>query len=165
MVIITPKAAEKLKGLIAEENKGTNIPQTAGLRLYVQDRDCSGFQYGLMIEKEPTENDNIVESTGFTYTPLSAAIKPDQHDNVFMSNGILVFVDHKSLVLVDGTEIDYSNNLFELALTTPVIAAITAKNTRNLMTFNLHKLLPMYLIFCRNIKMVVDKNFVFWIRT
>ena len=51
--------------------------------------------------------------SGFTYLPLSVANRPDQHDNVFLSNRILIFIDHKSLVLVDGTEIDYSNNLLE----------------------------------------------------
>ncbi len=61
MVTIVPKAADKLKALIAEENKGAEIPQTAGLRLYVQGGGCSGFQYGLSIEKEPAENDKVVE--------------------------------------------------------------------------------------------------------
>ena len=87
MVTITPKAAEKLKGLIAEENKGTNIPQTAGLRLYVQGGGCSGFQYGLMIEKKPAENDKIFES-----------------------NGIKVFIDPISIRYLAGAEIDFDEN-------------------------------------------------------
>ena len=64
LVTITFKAAENLKKLIAEENKDTQIPKTAGLRLYVQGGGCSGFQYGLKIEGEPNQNDNILESNG-----------------------------------------------------------------------------------------------------
>ena len=82
MVTITPNAAAKLKELIAEENKDTQVPQTAGLRLYVQGGGCSGFQYGLMIERKPTENDNIFES-----------------------NGIKIFIDPISKNYVKGAEV------------------------------------------------------------
>lgn len=84
MITITPEAAAKLKELIAEENKDTQIPETAGLRLYIQGGGCSGFQYGLLIEKEPAENDNIIES-----------------------NGIKIFVDPISINYVKGAEVDF----------------------------------------------------------
>jgi iron-sulfur cluster assembly accessory protein len=84
MITITLIAAKNLRELIAEENKGIEIPQTAGLRLYVQGGGCSGFQYGLMIEKEPTEN-----------------------DNVFESNGIKIFIDPISINYVRGAEVDF----------------------------------------------------------
>ena len=87
MVTIVPKAADKLKALIAEENKGMEIPQTAGLRLYVQGGGCSGFQYGLSIEKEPAENDKVVES-----------------------NGIKIFIDPISVRYLAGVEIDFDEN-------------------------------------------------------
>ena len=65
MARITVDAAEKLKELIKEENPGQEIPETAGLRLYVQGGGCSGFQYGLMIEKDgPQPVDKVVESSG-----------------------------------------------------------------------------------------------------
>jgi len=41
------------------------------------------------------------------------AAQPNLHDNVFESNGIRVFVDPKSLVIVKGTEIDHTGNLLE----------------------------------------------------
>lgn len=84
MVTVTPVAAENLKRLIAEENKDTQIPQTAGLRLFVQGGGCSGFQYGLSIEKESTENDKVIES-----------------------NGIKIFIDPISINYVEGAEVDF----------------------------------------------------------
>ena len=84
MVTITPNAAAKLTELIAEENKDTQIPETAGLRLFVQGGGCSGFQYGLKIEKEPLENDKIFES-----------------------NGIKIFIDPISINYVKDAEVDF----------------------------------------------------------
>lgn len=87
MVTVTPRATDKLKILIAEENKNTEIPQTTGLRLYVQGGGCSGFQYGLMIEGQPNENDKITES-----------------------NGIKIFIDPISVNYVKGAEVDFVDN-------------------------------------------------------
>ena len=96
IITITPKAAENLKKLIAEENKGTEIPQTAGLRLYVQGGGCSGFQYGLMIEKEPNKN-----------------------DNVFESNPIKIFIDPISISYVRGAEVDFTEDGGGFAIKNP----------------------------------------------
>lgn len=85
MVTITPEAAAKLKELIAEENKDVQIPETAGLRLYVQGGGCSGFQYGLMIEKERGVS-----------------------DDVFESNGIKIFLDPISKKYVENAEVDFN---------------------------------------------------------
>ncbi len=85
MITITDKATTKLKELIAEENQGTEIPETAGLRVYVQGGGCSGFQYGLTIEKEPNQN-----------------------DEVFESNGIKIFVDPISKTYIGGAKIDFT---------------------------------------------------------
>ena len=87
MITVTLKAAIKLKELIAEENKDTQIPETAGLRMFAQGGGCSGLQYGLKIESEAQQN-----------------------DNVFESNGIKIFVDPISIRYLDGTEIDFENN-------------------------------------------------------
>src|SRR3989344_2158993 len=88
MITVTLAAAQKLKSMI-EKSQPNN--KEAGIRFAVKAGGCSGF----------------------TYVPLSVAIRPDQYDNLLQSNGVRIFVDHKSLVLVDGTEIDYSNNLLE----------------------------------------------------
>ncbi len=87
MVTITLEAAAKLKELIAEENKDTQIPETVGLRIFVQGGGCSGFQYGLMIEKEKGVNDDIFES-----------------------NGIKIFIDPISKQYLDGAQVEFVEN-------------------------------------------------------
>ncbi len=67
-----------------------NNPE-AGIRLAVKAGGCSGFMY----------------------IPLTVAARPTPHDKVFESNGIRVFVDPKSWVIVKGTEIDHNGNLLE----------------------------------------------------
>ncbi len=57
MITVTQKAAEKLKEILTEE-AGTY------LRPFVQGGGCSGFQYGLMPDKEPGLGDQIFESNG-----------------------------------------------------------------------------------------------------
>ncbi len=59
MVTITPKAVEKVKAFLEdEENKGK------ALRVYVEGGGCSGFQYGLAFD-DKKELDAIVPSDGF----------------------------------------------------------------------------------------------------
>lgn len=87
MITVTPNAAEKLKILIVEQNKDASIPETAGLRLFVQGGGCSGFQYGLMIEKEPNET-----------------------DEKFESNGIRIFVDPISIQYLKDAEVEFIEN-------------------------------------------------------
>lgn len=96
MVTITPKAAVKLKELIAQENKDTQIPETAGLRLYVQGGGCSGFQYGLSIEREPVENDSIIES-----------------------NGVKIFIDPISIRYLNDAEVDYNEDSGGFSIKSP----------------------------------------------
>lgn len=88
MITVTPKAAEKLKQKI-----DALFPQTktAGIRFAVRAGGCSGFIYEVL-------------------KPESG---PEKFDKVFESNGINIFVNPKSLVIVDGTEIDHSDNLLE----------------------------------------------------
>ncbi len=88
MITITTEAAKRLKNML---NKDQPNNSQAGIRLAVKAGGCSGF----------------------SYIPLTVAPKPTPNDNIFLSNEILIFVDHKSLVIVDGTEIDHSSNLLE----------------------------------------------------
>ena len=54
MVTITEKAAEKLKEVLTEEEPY--------LRVFVQGGGCSGFQYGMLIEKSPAQDtDSVIE--------------------------------------------------------------------------------------------------------
>jgi iron-sulfur cluster assembly accessory protein len=79
-VLLTPTAAGEVRRYIEEQGAA----ETAGLRVGVLPGGCSGFQYGLNIEDEATED-----------------------DMVFESEGIRLFVDPFSLQYLNGTEVDY----------------------------------------------------------
>jgi len=76
---MTEKAAERVKNFLANRGKGT------GLRLGVKTTGCSGMAYVLEF--------------------VDAA---DAADTVFESRGVKIFVDPKSLVYIDGTELDFA---------------------------------------------------------
>lgn len=77
-VTLTENAAQRVRNFLEQRGKGE------GLRLGVKTTGCSGLAY--VIEYA----DNIESS-----------------DEVFESNGIKIIVDSKSLVYLDGTELDY----------------------------------------------------------
>lgn len=199
MVTITPLAAKKLRELMIEDDKD---PEKDYLRVFVQGGGCSGFQYGLMLEENKTEADQIFESNGvrividpisinylenaevdfvknetgggfsiknpnakstcgcgqsfnteqimITLTPKAAEytkkllekekITPppggirflvkaggcsglecihklertdNHHDILILSHGVRVLVDPKSMTILEGTEVDHSDNLLE----------------------------------------------------
>ncbi len=76
---ITLKAAQRVKEHLANRGKGK------GLRVAVKTTGCSGMAYVLEFI------DDI-----------------DVNDSVFESNGVSLVVDSKSLVYIDGTELDYT---------------------------------------------------------
>ena len=86
MINITDVAASKIKELMSQENP-EGIPETAGLRLFVQGGGCSGFQYGLKLESKPNDTDQVFEIAG-----------------------LKVFVDPISIRYVNGSEIYYHDN-------------------------------------------------------
>ncbi len=77
-ITLTEKAAEHVKKFIARRGKGI------GLRLGVRTSGCSGMAYVLEFADE---------------------IEPE--DQVFEQHGVKVIVDPKSLLYLDGTEVDY----------------------------------------------------------
>ncbi|MDX2475975.1 MAG: iron-sulfur cluster assembly protein IscA [Gammaproteobacteria bacterium] len=77
-ISLTEKAAEHVLSFI--EKRGG----AAGLRLAVKTSGCSGLAYVLEFVDE-------IEDT----------------DEVFESSGVKVIVDKKSLIYLDGTELDY----------------------------------------------------------
>jgi iron-sulfur cluster insertion protein len=79
MINVSPTAATKINELLAEEQK-----DGSGLRVFVQGGGCSGFQYGLMIEEQGSDN-----------------------DQVFESNGVKLFVDPISIRYLSGAEVDF----------------------------------------------------------
>ncbi len=83
-VELTPEAAEKALQFMSEEKLSA---EEAGLRVSVLPGGCSGFQYGLNLEEEPRED-----------------------DEVFVSHGIRLFVDPFSSQYLKGTVIGYASS-------------------------------------------------------
>jgi iron-sulfur cluster assembly accessory protein len=79
MINVSSAAASKISELLAEEQK-----LNSGLRVFVQGGGCSGFQYGLMIEENGGDG-----------------------DQVFQSNGVKLFVDPISIRYLKGAEVDF----------------------------------------------------------
>jgi len=78
-VTLTEAAAERVKTFLA--NRGTG----AGLRLGVKTSGCSGMAYVLEFADEVEEGDVVYED-----------------------HGVKVIISPKSLVYLDGTELDYT---------------------------------------------------------
>ena len=82
-VTLLAAAVNKIRALLAERN----LPDHA-LRVFVAGGGCSGMQYGMAIEREAGE-----------------------FDNVFERDGIKVIVDATSMMYLAGATIDYVDNL------------------------------------------------------
>lgn len=85
-VSITDRAARRIKEILAVENR-----EGQGLRLKVIGGGCSGLQYKL---------DCDTERAG---------------DRIFEKDGAKVLVDMKSLLYLNGLELDYKEGLMESA--------------------------------------------------
>ncbi|MCH4247444.1 MAG: iron-sulfur cluster assembly protein IscA [Acinetobacter populi] len=81
MIHLTQSAAQHVANFIANRGKGE------GIRLGVKTSGCSGLAYVLEFVDEV-----------------------DPHDEIFENHGVKVFVDPKSLVYLDGLEMDYVKN-------------------------------------------------------
>lgn len=78
-ITLTEAAAERVKAFL--DNRGKGI----GLRLGIKTSGCSGMAYVLEFIDEVAED-----------------------DKVFESQGVKVIVDAKSLLYIDGTELDFT---------------------------------------------------------
>lgn len=78
-VTLTETAAQRVKDYLANRGKGV------GLRLGVKTTGCSGMAY-----------------------VLEFADEAEAGDEIFESQGVKIFVDGKSLVYLDGTELDFT---------------------------------------------------------
>ena len=70
VVTLTERAAEKIKGLMAQEPAG----EADVLRVAIQGGGCSGFEYALGFDRGPIEGDNVSSLSGVTVVvdPFSA---------------------------------------------------------------------------------------------
>lgn len=78
---VTEKAAAEVQRFMTESNL---TPEKAGLRVSVLPGGCSGFTYGLDLETEVREDDEVIQM-----------------------NGLRVYVDPFSAQYLQGVEIDY----------------------------------------------------------
>lgn len=82
-ITITDRAAAKIRTLIA------GAPQGHGLRVKVVEGGCSGFEYKMDIHP------------------------PEAQDRVFEKDGARVVLGADSLVHLNGTELDYKEDLMQ----------------------------------------------------
>ena len=83
MINITQKAAEKIKRYLQQRGRGI------GIRIGVKTTGCSGLAYVLeYVDEQPTTNTDVM----------------------FTNNDVVIWVDKKSLVYVDGLEMDWVRN-------------------------------------------------------
>lgn len=83
MIQLTPKAIEKVKEILAQQN-----PAPEGLRLAVVGGGCSGFSYSMAFDNPNAEADKTYEY-----------------------DGLKVFVDPMSLMYLEGAEVDFVDAL------------------------------------------------------
>lgn len=84
MIEITENAARQIRKIVEKRQQGES-----GLRVGVKAGGCSGYEYTFGWETAPRPNDAVFET-------------PD---------GAKLFVDPKSLRLLDGTVLDYDTSL------------------------------------------------------
>jgi iron-sulfur cluster assembly accessory protein len=77
---ITPTAAQMVRELLSPYD----LTQGYALRIYIAGKSCSGFQYGMAIDKNTRGEDSIIEV-----------------------DGIKILVDEISIQSMLGTKIDY----------------------------------------------------------
>ncbi len=80
-ITMTDSAAERVQAFLASRGSGV------GLRLGVKTSGCSGMAYVLEFVDEL-----------------------DEQDQVFESHGVKIIIDPKSLLYLDGTELDYGKD-------------------------------------------------------
>ena len=80
---LTDEAVERLRSVLDTQQ----VPEGA-LRVFVSPGGCSGFSYGMSLESEPAEDDEVVEQ-----------------------GGVRVVVDPFSLQYLGGAQIDFIDSL------------------------------------------------------
>ena len=82
-IILTEKAASKIKQMLIKENK-----QGHGFRIGVSPGGCSGYMYEMSIEEKPNSKDYVIEQ-----------------------DGIKIFVNPESVSFLAGSTVDYLSSL------------------------------------------------------
>ena len=82
-IAMTSAAVDKVRNLLAERS----LPEH-GLRVFVAGGGCSGMQYGMALEANPRDFDNVIDA-----------------------GGVKLFIDPTSMMYLGGAHIDYVDNL------------------------------------------------------
>jgi len=90
MIEITANAAAQIRKMLKKRGDAET-----GLRVAVKAGGCSGFEYVFGWEQAPRDGDAVFES----------------------ADGARVYVDRRSLRLLDGTELDYDTSLLSKGFT------------------------------------------------
>ena len=83
IVALTEKAADKVKLLLEKENK-----KDYGLRVGVTPGGCSSYMYEINFEKEPKQEDLVIED-----------------------KGVKIFINPESIAFMKGSTLDYLDSL------------------------------------------------------
>ena len=85
MMTITDQAAERVKALLASRGK-----PSAGVRIGIRTKGCSGMSYTLEFADDKNEFDEIVED-----------------------KGVRIFIDPKATMFIIGTQMDFVEDKLE----------------------------------------------------
>ncbi|HET9129720.1 MAG TPA: iron-sulfur cluster assembly accessory protein [Terriglobia bacterium] len=84
MITLTERATVELKELLQSQDQAGSA-----LRVWVQGGGCSGLSYGMALDGD----------------------KPDESDQIFEQDGIKIYVDPLSLNYMDGSSVDYVDDV------------------------------------------------------
>lgn len=84
MIAITERAVSEVRRIVSEQK----LPEATALRVGVKGGGCSGFSYTLGFDDQVSETDQIYEI-----------------------EGVRVVCDPKSFLYLNGTQIDFEDNL------------------------------------------------------
>ncbi len=84
MIQLTERAAHEVRRIVSEQK----LPEATALRVGVKGGGCSGFSYTLGFDDQVSETDQIYEV-----------------------DGVRVVCDPKSFLYLNGTQIDFEDNL------------------------------------------------------
>jgi iron-sulfur cluster assembly protein len=91
-ITLSENAASKLRDLMAKPDpqtgKSLGSADDTYLRVYIAGGGCSGFKYGLALDRNVREGDEVVQT-----------------------NGIKVVVDQNSTQYLDGSSVDYMESV------------------------------------------------------
>ncbi len=88
---VTPAALDRVKALLAQRGK-----PSAGVRIGIRSRGCSGMSYTLEYADEKTPFDEVVQADGVT-----------------------ILIDPKATMFILGTEMDYVEDKLEAGFRLP----------------------------------------------